>query len=158
MILLDKSQLKAKESELHFMIRDLKSLARELNIMIIAVSQMEAPSVDNWDIISEYSRHWINQCDDDYACSQQSDIFLLLLNPSYYDLYEDAKGNDVRNMMIVYIKKNRNGKTGQVCLRYDQLTGSIRDLYEPEPYEERDIEDSIIAPENVDRKVELIPF
>lgn len=114
----DRNSLPNNKNALGEIVYDLKKLASELNIHIILVSNMMDPEIYSDYVHNQYYTKWMDQSGDDNACSQFSDLFILLDRPELYDILEDSKGYDLRGIIKVKVIKNRNGETGTVNLRF----------------------------------------
>ena len=104
-----------REQEVSTISRTLKQLAKELNIPIIALSQLnrgvEARTGDN-------KRPVLSDLRESGAIEQDADMVLLLHRPEYYGLNTDENGNSLIGIAEIIVAKNRNGKTGPVLLRF----------------------------------------
>jgi replicative DNA helicase len=87
--------------------RRLKTLARELQVPVIALSQLNR-AVEN----REDRRPRMADLRESGAIEQDADIVLLLHRPDYYD------ANDQPGICEVIVAKNRNGATGSVKLTF----------------------------------------
>jgi replicative DNA helicase len=87
--------------------RRLKTLARELSVPVIALSQLNR-AVEN----REDRRPRMADLRESGAIEQDADIVLLLHRPEYYD------PNDQPGIAEVIVAKNRNGATGTVKLTF----------------------------------------
>jgi replicative DNA helicase len=87
--------------------RRLKTLARELQVPVIALSQLNR-AVEN----REDRRPRMADLRESGAIEQDADIVLLLHRPDYYD------PNDQPGISEVIVAKNRNGATGSVKLTF----------------------------------------
>ncbi len=87
--------------------RRLKMLARELDVPVIALSQLNR-AVEN----REDRRPRMADLRESGAIEQDADIVLLLHRPEYYDV------NDQPGIAEVILAKNRNGATGNVKLQF----------------------------------------
>jgi replicative DNA helicase len=87
--------------------RRLKTLARELHVPVIALSQLNR-AVEN----REDRRPRMADLRESGAIEQDADLVLLLHRPDYYD------PNDQPGMAEVIVAKNRNGATGPVKLTF----------------------------------------
>lgn len=98
--------------------RGLKGIARELNVPLIALSQLSR---------SVESRHpQIPQLADlreSGSIEQDADVVAFLYREEYYNPETERK-----NIMDVFIKKHRNGPTGAVELYFDREKQHIRSL------------------------------
>lgn len=97
--------------------RSLKNLARELGCPVVAVSQLSR-STENRNppipILSDLR--------DSGSIEQDADIVLMLYRESYYN--EDCENPDETD---VFVRKNRNGPTGRVTLRFQKTRMSFAD-------------------------------
>ena len=107
-------QFGSREQEVSNISRSLKGLAKELNIPIIALSQLNR-SVENR---QNGSRPQLSDLRESGAIEQDADMVCFIHRPEYYKVYEDEKGNDVRGLAEIIIAKHRNGKVGDIKLRF----------------------------------------
>ncbi len=104
----ERSQWENRQQEIAVISRNLKALARELNIPIIAVSQLSrAPER------RETFRPRLSDLRESGSIEQDADVVLLLFREEYYNPSEDNKG-----IAEVLIGKQRNGPTGTVKLAF----------------------------------------
>jgi replicative DNA helicase len=87
--------------------RRLKGLARELQVPVIALSQLNR-AVEN----REDRRPRMADLRESGAIEQDADLVLLLHRPEYYD------ANDQPGIAELHIAKNRNGATGNIKLTF----------------------------------------
>ncbi|BDV03301.1 MAG: replicative DNA helicase [Candidatus Hepatoplasma scabrum] len=101
--------------------RAIKSLARELNIPIIALSQLSRKVETR-----EEKRPMMSDLRESGAIEQDADVVLLLYRPKYYhNNEENFKNDNVVEELEVIIAKNRNGKTGIINLDINMEIGKI---------------------------------
>ena len=86
--------------------RNLKSLARELNVPVIALSQLSR-SVEHRD----NKRPMLSDLRESGSIEQDADIVMFLYRDDYYD-----KETENQNIAELLIKKHRNGPTGDIGL------------------------------------------
>jgi replicative DNA helicase len=109
----------SREQEVSTVSRSLKGLAKELNIPIIALSQLNRQvenrtSKDGIDA----KRPQLSDLRESGAIEQDADIVCFIHRPEYYKIYTDAKGNDLTGKAEIIIAKHRNGSTGDVLLSF----------------------------------------
>ncbi|MBX3101763.1 MAG: replicative DNA helicase [Bacteroidetes bacterium] len=104
-----------REQEISAISRGLKVLAKELNVPVIALSQLSrAPELrSGFD-----KRPQLSDLRESGAIEQDADMVLFLFRPDYYGLTEDEDGNSTREMCEVIIAKQRNGPIGSAKLRF----------------------------------------
>lgn len=112
----------SREQQVSKISSSLKALALELNIPIIAVSQMSraADMRDN-------NRPEMSDLRDSGSIEQDADVILMMYRDSYYAA---KKGKPVppptKDSVEIHVKKNRQGATGEAPLvSYDRATGHI---------------------------------
>lgn len=106
----------SRQEEVSTISRSLKGLAKELNIPIIALSQLNR-GVENREGV-EGKRPQLADLRESGAIEQDADMVCFIHRPEYYKIYTDEKGNDLRGMAEIIIAKHRNGATGDVLLRF----------------------------------------
>ncbi|MCD7901771.1 MAG: replicative DNA helicase [Bacteroides sp.] len=106
----------SRQEEVSTISRSLKGLAKELNIPIIALSQLNR-GVENREG-AEGKRPQLSDLRESGAIEQDADMVCFIHRPEYYKIYQDDKGNDLRGMAEIIIAKHRNGAVGDVLLRF----------------------------------------
>ncbi len=105
-----------RQEEVSTISRSLKGLAKELDIPILALSQLNR-TVENREGL-EGKRPQLSDLRESGAIEQDADIVLFVHRPEYYHIYEDEKGHDLHGMAQIIIAKHRKGATGDVLLRF----------------------------------------
>lgn len=108
----------SREEEVGTIVRSLKELAKELNISVIAFSQLDR-GVESREGI-EGKRPQLRDLRESRAIEQHADMVCFIHRPEYYRIYQDDKGNDLQGMAEIIVAKNRNGKTGETLLRFSE--------------------------------------
>ncbi|MCP4122719.1 MAG: replicative DNA helicase [Bacteroidetes bacterium] len=103
-----------REQEISNISRSLKSIAKELNIPVIALSQLSrAVETRGGD-----KRPMLSDLRESGAIEQDADMVLFLYRPDYYGFLQDEEGNSTQGIAEVIISKHRNGATGTIPLRF----------------------------------------
>jgi replicative DNA helicase len=106
----------SREQEVSTISRALKGLAKELNIPIIALSQLNR-SVESRQGY-EGKRPQLADLRESGAIEQDADMVCFIHRPEYYKIFEDDKGNSLIGMAEIIVAKHRNGRTGDLRLRF----------------------------------------
>ena len=113
-----------REQEISQISRSLKALAKELDIPIMAMSQLsravETRAGDKKPILSDLRESG--------AIEQDADIVLFIYRPEYYGLTEDENENSMAGLATISISKHRNGATGDIQLRFIRDFAKFADL------------------------------
>lgn len=103
-----------REQEISKISRDLKSLAKELKVPIIALSQLSR------EVEKRKETNKIPQLSDlreSGAIEQDADLVMFLYRPEYYEITTNEMGENNQGETIVKIAKHRNGSLESIKLR-----------------------------------------
>ena len=128
--LLDKSHMKRNEGDLHYMVYALKRLAKKLKVSIVLSCIQIDPIVLGYQDFQTCRENWPGTSGDDNACCEVADVFLQITRPEFFEVYEDENGNDLRGVVFLNIRKNRNGKIGRIKLSFHENVGLVTNLGE----------------------------
>lgn len=103
-----------REQEIASISRSLKNIAKELNVPVIALSQLSR-SVETR---GGDKRPQLSDLRESGSIEQDADQVMFLYRPEYYGLTEDEEGNPVTGVGDVIIAKNRHGSLEDVRLRF----------------------------------------
>lgn len=105
-----------RQEEISTISRNLKGIAKELDIPIIALSQLNR-GVEGRDGY-EGKRPMLSDLRESGAIEQDADIVCFIHRPEYYKIYEDNNHNDLHGVAEIIIAKHRNGGVGDVRLAF----------------------------------------
>jgi replicative DNA helicase len=113
--------------------RGLKSLARELEVPVVALSQLSRAPEQRTD-----RRPQLSDLRESGSIEQDSDLVMFLYRPEYYFGPVDKDGNSIEGQAELIVAKQRNGPTGMVPLffhkaytRFDSVARSEGDAGAP---------------------------
>lgn len=102
-----------REQEISMISRSLKALAKELDIPVLALSQLSR-SVETR---PGSKKPILSDLRESGAIEQDADMVLFIYRPEYYGLTEEDSVS-TKGKAVVSIAKHRNGKLGEVTLRF----------------------------------------
>ena len=105
-----------REQEISNISRNLKGLAKELNIPIIALSQLSR-AVEQRGAKDGSRVPQLSDLRESGAIEQDADMVMFLYRPEYYDLTQNAEGENIKGLTEVKIAKHRNGTLETVKLK-----------------------------------------
>lgn len=106
----------SRQEEVSTVSRSLKGLAKELNVPILALSQLNR-GVENREG-REGKRPQLSDLRESGAIEQDADMVCFIHRPEYYHIYDDGNGRDLHGMAEIIIAKHRNGAVGDVLLTF----------------------------------------
>ncbi|MBA7637689.1 Replicative DNA helicase [subsurface metagenome] len=128
-------QIKDRVQEISYISRSLKALARELNIPVIAVSQLSRAA--EW---RASHRPQLSDLRDSGSIEQDADVVVFIYREDYYTTKEqwaaDHGGLDdgyPEGITDIIIAKHRNGPIGQVNLRFVPRLARFENIANQEP-------------------------
>lgn len=113
----------SREQEVSNISRSLKAIAKELDIPIIALSQLNR-SVES----REGKRPQLSDLRESGAIEQDADIVTFIHRPEYYGITEDDSGNSLLGVAEIIVAKHRNGATGDVHLSFKKELAKFSDM------------------------------
>lgn len=106
----------SRQEEVSTISRSLKGLAKELNIPILALSQLNRGVENRPD---SDKRPQLSDLRESGAIEQDADMVLFIHRPEYYKIYADPdNGTDLRGKAEIIIAKHRNGAVGNILLTF----------------------------------------
>jgi replicative DNA helicase len=122
----------SREREISHISRSLKSLAKELNIPVIALAQLNRAVETRTD-----KRPQLSDLRESGSIEQDADVVLLLNRPEYYNIKNFADdGSSTDGIAEVIIGKQRNGPIGEVRLAFIKEYARFENLAHAKQIEE----------------------
>lgn len=107
-----------RQQEISNISRGLKALAKELNIPVLALSQLSRKSEER-----SNKRPMLSDLRESGAIEQDADVVMMLYRDDYYD-----EESEQQNTIEVIVGKHRNGPTGTVKLFFKKENTKFYDL------------------------------
>jgi len=117
-----RARVESRQQEISEISRSLKALAKELNIPIIAVSQLSRKTEERTG-----NRPQLSDLRESGAIEQDADVILFLFREEVYNRQEENQGK-----AELIIGKQRNGPIGKVDLAFIDRFTTFKDLYKGE--------------------------
>ncbi|MFN8278296.1 MAG: replicative DNA helicase [Chitinophagales bacterium] len=115
-----------REQEISQISRSLKGLAKELNIPVIALSQLSrAPETRGGN-----KKPILSDLRESGAIEQDADIVIFLYRGEYYGITTDEEQRDIRGLAEIIIAKHRNGPLKTVMAKFIDRFAKFADLDE----------------------------
>ena len=114
------SSFGSREQEVSIISRNLKGLAKELDIPVIALSQLSraVEKRDSSNSNVDGKKPLLSDLRESGAIEQDADMVCFIHRPEYYKLYDDGNGKDLRGLGQIIVAKHRNGATDEIWLRF----------------------------------------
>jgi replicative DNA helicase len=103
-----------REQEISGISRALKSLAKEIGVPVIALSQLSRDVEKR----ATSKRPILSDLRESGSIEQDADQVLFIYRPEYYGLTQDENGNSTKGIAEVILAKNRHGAIGSAALRF----------------------------------------
>ena len=113
-----------REQEISTISRSLKSIAKELSVPVIALSQLSRAVETR----SASKRPQLSDLRESGAIEQDADIVSFIYRPQYYTISEWEDGEPSDNQAEIIIAKHRNGSLEDVRLRFIAELAKFSDL------------------------------
>ena len=103
-----------REQEVAYISRTLKAVAKELNIPIIALSQLNRSA----EAMGGSKRPQLSNLRESGAIEQDADIVAFIHRPEYYGLTELEDGTSTEGLAELIVAKHRNGATDIIKMKF----------------------------------------
>ena len=160
----------SREQEVSIISRTLKGLAKELDIPVIALSQLSraVEKRDSSNSNVDGKKPLLSDLRESGAIEQDADMVCFIHRPEYYKLYDDGNGKDLRGLGQIIVAKHRNGATDEIWLRFigkytrfqNENDAFEDDLYANVPYATQSSKMNMLPQEASGAKLEddIAPF
>jgi replicative DNA helicase len=117
-----------REQEVSAISRSLKGLAKELNVPVIALSQLSrAVETRGGD-----KRPQLSDLRESGSIEQDADMVMFIYRPEYYQILEDEEGQSLKGIADIIIAKNRHGALQDVRMRFTGEFARFSNLDDPD--------------------------
>jgi len=106
----------SKQEKVAIISSELKSLAKELNVPVVALSQLNR-GIESREGL-EGKRPQLSDLRESGAIEQDADVVMFVHRPEYYHIYQDDNGHDLHGVAQIIIAKHRKGAIGDVNLKF----------------------------------------
>ena len=130
-----------REQEISAISRALKGLAKELNVPVIALSQLSRAVETR----GGTKQPQLSDLRESGAIEQDADIVSFIYRPEYYQILEDEEGNSLKGIGEVIIAKHRNGALDTVKLRFTDKFAKFSNLDDPDFTDLPDVQSNVIT-------------
>lgn len=118
------ARVESRQQEISEISRSLKALAKELDVPVVALSQLSrAPETRGGS-----RRPMLSDLRESGAIEQDADVVLFIYRPEMYGETEDESGRTTENVAEVIIGKQRNGPTDTVPLAFIKDSARFENL------------------------------
>lgn len=113
-----------REGEISFISRSLKAMAKELNVPVIALSQLNRLVESR----AGNKRPQLSDLRESGAIEQDADVVMFVHRPEYYGILQDEDGNSLAGLAEIVISKYRDGQVGIIRLKFDGSIVKFKDI------------------------------
>ena len=113
-----------REQEISRISQGLKSIAKEMNIPVIALAQLSRAVETR----GGAKRPQLSDLRESGSIEQDADIVAFLYRPEYYGVTEDEKGQSVKGIAEFILSKHRNGALVTVMMKFESKFAKFSNL------------------------------
>ena len=117
-----------REQEVSAISRALKMLAKELNVPVIALSQLSRAV----EVRGGSKRPQLSDLRESGSIEQDADMVSFIYRPEYYQILEDEEGQSLKGIAELIIAKNRHGALDTIKMRITADFARFSDLDDPD--------------------------
>lgn len=116
-----------REQEIAGISRALKSMAKELSVPVIALSQLSRAV----EVRGGSKRPQLSDLRESGSIEQDADIVAFIYRPEYYQILEDENGQSLKGIAELIIAKHRHGALDTVRLKFVDQFAKFNNLDDP---------------------------
>ena len=131
-----------REQEISTISRQLKALSKELQIPVLAMSQLSRAVETRGGV----KKPMLSDLRESGAIEQDADLVMFIYRPEYYEIMEDEKGS-TKGAADIIVAKHRSGSVGEVRLKF---VGKYARFENREFLTNEEIASNIAIPQNTD--------
>jgi replicative DNA helicase len=113
----------SREREISMISHALKAVAKELQVPVMALSQLNRTLESRAD-----KRPMLSDLRESGSIEQDADVVMFIHRPEYYKIATFEDGRSTENIAEVIVGKQRNGPTGDIRLFYHKELAAFHDL------------------------------
>lgn len=117
-----------REQEVSAISRALKGLAKELDVPVIALSQLSRAV----EVRGGTKRPQLSDLRESGSIEQDADMVCFIYRPEYYQIMEDEEGQSLKGIAEIIVAKNRHGELRDVRMRFTAEFARFSDLDDPD--------------------------
>lgn len=118
-----------REQEISSISRGLKKVAKELNIPVVALSQLSRTVESRGD-----KRPMLSDLRESGSIEQDADVVMFLYRPEVYKIMSFSNGTSTTNVMEIIVSKHRHGRLDDIPTEFIANKMTIRDMFSPHDY------------------------
>lgn len=113
----------SREREISMISHALKAVAKELQVPVMALSQLNRTLESRAD-----KRPMLSDLRESGSIEQDADVVMFIHRPEYYKIATFEDGRSTENIAEVIVGKQRNGPTGDIRLFYQKELAAFHDM------------------------------
>jgi replicative DNA helicase len=127
------ADVNGREQEVGYISRNLKSIAKDLNIPIIILSQLSRKVEERAD-----KEPMLSDLRESGSLEQDADMVMFIYRPEYYGVTEDGEGSSTIGKAQIKIAKHRNGATtDEIIIGFKSDIVKFHNLVDDNPFAEQ---------------------